>query len=219
MAQVFCLEKKSWWLLHSGVFAVTLILIIVTLFVPWFSYDSGNDDDYCSLFGCYTEANDETTSWGDIVSDQEDLEEAGLIPEDVVDIYKGIQAGTIVYLIFSIIAILAYIGGIVILVLDYLGKFSKTIWSVVAVSVAFVFYIVGYIVLMIIAKIEFGDGDASYFSKPDGTDIEQSTAGAEIGAILGLISVILAGVAEILHSLVWYMSNKSAKTDQAAAQK
>jgi len=211
MAQVFCLEKKSWWLLHSGVFAVTLILILVTLFVPWFSYDV-DSDDYCSLFGCYSEENDETTSWGDLVDSADGN-------DDLEDIVKGIQAGTIVYLIFSIIAILAYIGGIVILVLDYLGKFSKTIWSVVAVSVAFVFYIVGYIVLMITAKIEFGDGDASSFSKLDGTDIEQSTAGAEIGAILGLISVILAGVAEILHSLVWYMSNKSAKTDQAAAQK
>lgn len=214
MAQVFCMEKKSWWLLHSGVFAVTLILILVTLFVPWFSYDVDNDD-YCSVSGCYSDALDETKSWGDIVSDEEDRDAS----DDIVDIYKGVQAGTIVYLIFSIIAMLAYIGGIVILVLDYLGKFSKTIWSVVAVSVAFVFYIVGYIVVMITAKIEFGDGDTTPFFKLDGTDIEQSTAGAEIGAILGLISVILAGVAEILHSLVWYMSNKSAKTDQAAAQK
>jgi len=217
MAQVFCMEKKSWWLLHSGVFAVTLILILVTLFVPWFSYDNTNDDDYNTLYGYYD--GDETRTWGDSISDLEDLPSSDAT-DDQIDIAKGIQAGTMVYLIFSIIAILAYIGGIVILVLDYLGKFSKTIWSVVAVSVAFVFYIVGYIVVMITAKIEFGDGEAvPYSADSDGTNVEQEAAGAEIGAILGLISVILAGVAEILHSLVWYMSNKSAKTDQAAAQK
>lgn len=200
MVEVHCMKKNSWWILHSVVFGLITLLTLASFFLPWGSYDDGSDNALV-LSGIYNDDEEEVTTWADLADD------ASGDPEDT---YNGIGLASLIYFLFSIIAMLSYIAAIILLILDICGKFSKTLVTVILVWVSFGFYLIGYIAFMAAAKITFGEGDEMMFD----LEGDQQNAGAEVGGILGLIVVLLGVIAGALHTYVWFKSNKAAKTTQ-----
>ena len=209
-----CMEKPTWWLVHSYVFISIAFTMILAMTLQTWQFIHSNSEGIDVHGGLLRFEEQEALINNYDCDNYNDCSSADGFNSDQQDVFSNYHTGGLTYIVTTSLSVVALTSCVVILVLDVAEKFSKTILTVVLIWVAFLLNAVGFIVWAVNVKVTFGGQDNCESDSYVDKDGDQVNACAGPAGVLGLVIAVVTFFTCLLHTLLWFETNRAASQVQ-----